>query len=85
MERNAAVIENRFHLELSQKVIVACCVLHNMSIVWHSDTDSDDDSEPDLDDEDDQPPAATHDRIEVRTAGQAKRDELRAHLDEMYN
>ena len=33
----------RFHLELSQKVIVACCILHNMAVKFKTPLPPDDD------------------------------------------
>ena len=46
-------VQLRCDLEFSQKIVIACCILHNMYTVWNRMDDYEDEDEDDDDDEDD--------------------------------
>ena len=87
LKRKFSILKQlRCALELSQKIVLACCILHNMYTTWskEDESDSDDDSnntdteyDSDSSDENDEVVIPDQNRIAVRHAGQAKRDEIR--------
>lgn len=85
-KRRFPVLKNmRNHLPLAKKVIVACAILHNMSIMWRDELPADDHQEqPEEQGAPDHEVVIVEDRAEahvVRQRGQIVRDQLRATLD----